>query len=140
MSTEASKIPGMQSDQRRWVIFAQAVLAFGIWWSLAQTFALIYRAAKIPTFNPFGVSDWHWVAFAVVGAAFIYTLRNPTVQEFANDVLVELRKVTWPSWKETRQSTLVVIVTVFIVGMILGGFDLIWAKVIRYIINTGTGT
>lgn len=139
MSTEASKIPGMgNSDQRRWVIFAQFAIAASIWWSLAQALTLLYRAASIPAFTPFGVADSHWAAFAIVGAAFIYTLRNPIAQEFADDVFVELRKVTWPSWKETRQSTFVVIVTVFIVGLILGGFDLIWAKLIRYILNTGT--
>src|SRR5687767_10533290 len=101
VSTEASKIPGMGTgDQRRWVIFAQFAIAAAIWWSLGNAFALLYRAAGIPAYTPFGVADWHWVAFALVGAAFIYTLRNPIAQEFANDVFVELRKVTWPSWKE----------------------------------------
>jgi preprotein translocase SecE subunit len=136
VSTEANKISGMSAtDTRRWVIFAQVVLAFAIWWALGNAFALLYRTAHLRQFMPFGVADSHWIAFAIVGAAFIYTLRNVTAQEFANDVFVELRKVTWPSWKETRQSTMVVIVTVFVVGMILGGFDLMWAKLTKYLLT-----
>jgi preprotein translocase SecE subunit len=138
VSTEANKISGMTaSDTRRWVIFAQVVLAAAVWWALGNAFALVYRTTHLRQFTPFGVADSQWIAFALVGAAFIYTLRNAMAQEFANDVFNELRKVTWPSWKETRQSTLVVIVTVFVVGMILGGFDLMWAKLTRQILTGG---
>lgn len=136
MSTEANKISGMSaSDTRRWVIFAQVVVAAAVWWSLANAVALLYRTAHLRQFMPFGIADSQWIAFAVVGAAFIYALRNPIAQEFANDVFVELRKVTWPTWKETRQSTVVVIITVFVVGMILGGFDLMWAKLTKLLLT-----
>lgn len=139
MSTEANKVlAGLSgNDTRRWVVFAQAVLAVAVWWALGNAFTLVYRTAHIRQYTPFGIADPQWIAFAIVGAAFIYTLRNVVAQEFANDVMVELRKVTWPSWKETRQSTLVVIVTVFVVGMILGGFDLMWAKLIKYLLAIG---
>ena len=139
MSTEANKIAtGMgQNDTRRWVVFAQAVIAAAIWWALGNAFTLLYRTAHIRQFEPFGVADPQWIAFALVGAAFIYTLRNVVAQEFANDVFTELRKVTWPTWKETRQSTMVVIVTVFVVSIILGGFDFMWAKLIKYLLAIG---
>lgn len=136
MSTEANKIPGMSAnDTRRWVIFGQVVLAACVWWALANAVALVYRMGGIPRYTPFGIEDARWIAFALVGAGFIYALRNPVVQEFSNEVLSELRKVTWPTWKETRQTTIVVIITVFIVGMILGGFDFIWAKLSRYVLT-----
>lgn len=142
MSTEANKVlTGVSGgDTRRWVVFAQAVVAVAIWWALGNLFLLIYKQAHIHEYSPFGVPDAKWIAFAIVGAAFIYTLRNVVAQEFATEVLIELRKVTWPSWKETRQSTMVVIVTVFVVGLILGGFDLMWAKLIKFLLTYHSGT
>jgi preprotein translocase subunit SecE len=126
------------NDIRRWVLFAQFVLALGVWRSLSNAIQLLYRGLGINTYRPFGVNDWVWAAFAVTGAALIYLLRNPVAQEFANDVMVELRKVTWPGGKEVRQSTVVVIVTVVIVSLILGAFDLLWANVIQYLLDINT--
>ena len=131
-----SPIGGMgASDARRWVLFVQFGLAACLWWALSNAFELTYRLAGIPQYRPFGIHDASWIAFAVTGATLIYVLRNAVVQEFADDVMVELRKVTWPSWKETRQSTIVVIITVFIVGGILGAFDLLWAKLTQYLLT-----
>ena len=143
MSTEANKVKAMTgatggNDIRRWVLFAQFVLALGVWWALANAVLLVYRGFALNMYRPFGVNDNVWVAFAITGAALIYLLRNPIAQEFANDVMVELRKVTWPAGKEVRQSMIVVIVTVVIVSLILGAFDLLWAKVIQYLLDINT--
>ena len=139
MSTEVNKVlaPMGGSDVRRWVLFAQFVLAVGVWWALANAFQLVYGALDLPVFRPFGWHDANWVAFILTGMALIYLLKNAPAQEFATDVFVELRKVTWPSWKEVRQSTFVVIVTVAIVGSILGLFDLIWSTLTKYLLTRG---
>ena len=39
----------------------------------------------------------------------------------------ELKKVTWPTRKETQAATLVVVVTVIIAAMLLGLFDMVWS-------------
>jgi preprotein translocase subunit SecE len=39
------------------------------------------------------------------------------VKNFYHDVRSEMRKVTSPSWKEVRATTLVVVITVFIFGL-----------------------
>ena len=52
--------------------------------------------------------------------------RNPKVSGYAMEVGNELSKVTWPSWKETKAATIVVIVTTLIIALILGLLDLIW--------------
>ena len=138
MSTEVNKVlaPMSGGDVRRWVLFAQVALAIGVWWALANIITLFYRGLAIPIYRPFGWHDANWVAFAITGAAFIYTLRNVVAQEFANDVFVELRKVTWPSRKEVQQSTIVVIITVAVVGSILGLFDLLWSQVTKYLLTS----
>jgi preprotein translocase SecE subunit len=58
----------------------------------------------------------------------IVLYRNERVYGLANEVTTELKKVTWPTRKETQTATLVVIVTVIISAVILGlGFDTFWA-------------
>ncbi len=149
MATEANNLramtPGaaanrLASENRRYVILAQLLIAAGIGWSLANTLLLVWRAASLPAWHPFGIHEANLLAFALAGGAFIYTLRNPTAQDFANDVMVELRKVTWPTWKETRQATMVVIVVVAIIASILGVFDLIWAKLIKFLLSYGASS
>lgn len=61
--------------------------------------------------------------------------RNPfgffrkLVPRYVTDVLAELRKVTWPSFEETRYLTVVVAIVAAVVGILLGGIDLFfgWA-------------
>lgn len=85
--------------------------------------------------------DWLWGYFSrepnefvIDGVAAVVALvvgimvyKNERVYALANDVAGELKKVTWPTRKETQAATLVVIVTVLIAAAILGTFDLVWA-------------
>ena len=52
---------------------------------------------------------------------------NRAVNTWGLEVANELKKVTWPSWEETKMSTVVVVVTSIIVALILGLFDALWA-------------
>jgi preprotein translocase subunit SecE len=54
-----------------------------------------------------------------------------TAQQFFREVRVELKKVTWPSRKETIASTSVVLITVFLVGFYLGVVDLGLSRLIK---------
>jgi preprotein translocase subunit SecE len=45
------------------------------------------------------------------------------IKSFYNDVRTEMRKVTAPSFKEVRATTMVVIVTVFFFGVFFGVLD-----------------
>ncbi len=144
MSTEANKVPGMVktmqvADTRRYVVLFQLILAIAIWWSLGQAMLLVWKAADWPRMEYFGgIHLASILAFIIAGSALTYTLRHPGAQDFANEVAIELRKVSWPSAKETRQSTMVVIICVVVVSLILGGFDLMWSKLIRSLLTYGT--
>ena len=50
---------------------------------------------------------------------------------FIREVYEELRKVVWPTWPELYRYTLVVIVTVLILGVFIGGVDYGVAAVFR---------
>ncbi len=54
---------------------------------------------------------------------------------FIREVKVELKKVTWPSKKESIGSTTVVIILVIIVAIFLGLVDLGLAQIIRIVLS-----
>jgi preprotein translocase subunit SecE len=70
-----------------------------------------------------------------LGGAF-YAYRHATAHEFSTDVIAELRKVTWPSTKETQTATIVVIITSIILALVMGFFDLVWAQLTGLIYHT----
>ena len=47
----------------------------------------------------------------------------------------ELRKVSWPTWKETRATTLVVLGFVAVMAVLLGVVDLVLAGIIGFILS-----
>jgi len=55
--------------------------------------------------------------------------------DFIRQVKAELKKVTWPSRKDTYSSTLVVIVLVIFSAVYLGVVDLVLAKLARIVIG-----
>ncbi|OGP48494.1 MAG: preprotein translocase subunit SecE [Deltaproteobacteria bacterium RBG_13_51_10] len=52
-------------------------------------------------------------------------------KQFFREVRVELKKVTWPSRKETIASTSVVLITVVLVAFFLGIVDLGLSRLIK---------
>ena len=86
--------------------------------------------------------DWIWGYFttppgdfqislmAAVGATVIgiYMYKNDKYYGLANEVASELKKVTWPTAKEVRSATIVVIVMAIVSALILGLFDFVWSN------------
>lgn len=84
--------------------------------------------------------DWIWGYFArpidlvvilaagaMAGGVTFYLWRQPETFERANEVVAELSKVTWPTRKETKAATMVVIVTAAVASLVLSLFDVIWS-------------
>ena len=85
-------------------------------------------------------TDWVWGYFqkpepvrvfltGVVLAGLLTFLmwRSPRYFALGSEIVSELRKVTWPTRKETSQATVVVIILVIIRALILGFFDFFWS-------------
>jgi preprotein translocase subunit SecE len=68
--------------------------------------------------------------FAAVGATVVavVTYRSDRIYNLANEVAGELKKVTWPTAKEVRTATVVVVVMAIISALILGVFDFAWSN------------
>ena len=56
-------------------------------------------------------------------------------QEFVKEVMVEFRKVTWPSRQELVNSTVVVIVVTVVLAFFLGGVDIALARIVERILR-----
>lgn len=66
----------------------------------------------------------------VIGfGTFFALLRNKDAVKFTDEVVGELRKVTWPTRDETVRATTTVIFTTIFVASLLGLYDLIWKNV-----------
>jgi len=84
--------------------------------------------------------DWIWGYFAPspsdfkisLAAATLATItgiafyKNDRMYGLANEVASELKKVTWPTPKEVRQATVVVIIMSILSAVVLGLFDFVW--------------
>ena len=66
-------------------------------------------------------------AVAAVGVG-VALYRNDRIYTLANEVAAELKKVTWPTAKEVRTATIVVVVMAIISAIILGVFDAVWSN------------
>ncbi|MGD0168290.1 MAG: preprotein translocase subunit SecE [Smithella sp.] len=57
------------------------------------------------------------------------------ITQFIKEAKIELKKVTWPTSKQTMASTAVVIILVFVLSIILGIFDFVLAKAVKLILG-----
>jgi preprotein translocase subunit SecE len=86
--------------------------------------------------------DWVWGYFGSPPSEFKITMiaataalvagitlyRSDRIYGLANEVASELRKVTWPTAREVRSATIVVIVMAIVSALMLGIFDFVWSN------------
>ncbi len=120
------------NPNRRWV--AMAYFSFGLLlWVLVDKF-LSWTMAIV------GLDQYNYemagerftlttlIGLLLAGTSVIMAWRSPRLSTLSNEVVVELKKVTWPTAQETRGATVVVIITVFIMAIFLGLFDFLWSS------------
>jgi preprotein translocase subunit SecE len=119
---------GGVEQPRRIVAIFYVLAAFALGMFLEKVFEITFAAVGV---NDFVVlSDWTLstaLGFAVAAVAAVVVWRIPRTQQVSMEIALELRRVTWPSLRETRASTIAVIVASFVAAIILGVFDLAWS-------------
>jgi len=76
--------------------------------------------------------------FLPVGLAaltFLILFRHTQTNQVLDEVITELKKVTWPNRQDVTRSTIVVIVFIMIAGAFIAGFDVIWGKFFGYLLS-----
>jgi len=119
-------VGGVEQPRRIVAIFyVLAAIAVGLF--LEKVVEIGFSAAGV---NDFGVlGDWTLstvVGFGLAAAAAVTIWRVPRTQQVSLEIALELRRVTWPSLRETRASTIAVIIASFVAAVILGVFDQFW--------------
>jgi len=105
-------------------------------WFLSRSFVVwlsttVYEIRRLPGLK-IGLELVPAIAALVV---FMVLLRHPKVNTVMEEVILELKKVTWPSKNDVMKSTWVVLVCIVIISLILAGFDVMWGKVIGYLLS-----
>lgn len=61
------------------------------------------------------------------------------IQQFVEDVQVEMRRVTWPDREQLRNATAVILVFVIIIAIIIGLMDTIFSWFVRTFVGVLSG-
>ncbi len=110
-----------------YVVFSKALqLLFTNVDQLTDT-SLIGRYVTVTTLIAAGLS--------IALTAWMY--RKSEIYAYISEVVVELRKVQWPTMDETRRSTLVVIVFTILLSSFLAFFDQVWKYLTDLLITGG---
>lgn len=110
-----------------------AKLAAAVLLLIVGIFAFYYFAAYSSLLRVVGL-------LAISGAAVAIALQTAPgrqLWQFASDARMEVRKVVWPTRQETVQTTLVVMVMVFLVAMVLWLFDIVLMAILRFLTGQG---
>jgi len=77
------------------------------------------------------------VVIAVAGVIALQSGKGRALWGFAVDARTEVRKVVWPSWNETVQTTLVVLGVVILVGIMLWLLDMLLLSAVTSLTGRG---
>lgn len=115
------------------VSFATAGILIGLTASLlikafSGAFGIVARAAD---------SDWikHGLPVVLGVTVFAVLQFNPRTLVWAEEVVTEVRKIVWPSRKDTTAMTIACVVMVLISSVIISSFDLVSGFFINYIMK-----
>ena len=120
-------VGGVEQPKRIVAIFyVLAAIVLGVF--LEKITALVLSYSRVNDFALLG--DWTLstvVGFALAVVVAVVVWRYPKTQAVSLEIALELRRVTWPSLRETRAATVAVIVASAIAAVILGVFDFVWS-------------
>ena len=120
--------PGIEPKRLVAIFYVFAAIALGMF--LERVLALVFSYARINDPAILG-EDWTLttaIGFGIAAVAAIVSWKHPRAHRVSLEVAGELKKVTWPSLRETRAATVAVVVTTFVAAIILGLFDVVWAR------------
>lgn len=115
------------------VSFALAGALTGVTLSLlivafSGVFGFMARLSSIDLFR-------HGIPVGVGFAVFLTLQLHPRILTWADEVVSEIRKVVWPSPKDTRVMTMVVCVMVLISSLVITSFDFVSGYMINFLMK-----
>ena len=111
-------------DAVLWIVVV-AIVAAGVVGNsyYAEEVSVLYRALAL-------------IGMAGVAGALAYqTTKGQAFANLVKEAQVEMKKVVWPTRQETTQTTLIVVLVVFVMSLVLWGLDFILGKLISLVIG-----
>jgi preprotein translocase subunit SecE len=108
----------------RWVQMAFMVAAILLVWVYDHLIAAVWYLFADPSESLVTVG-----AVILGGISAVALYRNKPAYSLTHEVAEEMSKVTWPTRKETSNSTVVVVVASLIAAFMLFLFDTVWSAV-----------
>lgn len=117
-------------DNRK-LILTSYLGAAGILWymtraSVAYLHLTFYQVRRLPGI----LTIREALPLILAGTLFLVLTRHRKVNEVLEEVVAELRKVTWPSRDDVVKSTTVVMICIMIASGLIATFDVIWGRLI----------
>nr|VFK54238.1 MAG: preprotein translocase subunit SecE [Candidatus Kentron sp. TUN]VFK56149.1 MAG: preprotein translocase subunit SecE [Candidatus Kentron sp. TUN]VFK56346.1 MAG: preprotein translocase subunit SecE [Candidatus Kentron sp. TUN] len=75
------------------------------------------------------------IAFGIAGGIILRTTQGQFAWNAVKEARMEVRKVIWPTRKETMQTTMIVISVVFIMAVMLWALDGLLGLIMRYLLR-----
>ena len=110
------------------IFYVLAAIVVGIF--LEKVLAIAFSYARVTDVAVFG-DDWTLttvLGYAIAAVAAVLAWRSPRVNAVSMQVAQELERVSWPSLRETRASTVAVLIFTFVAAVLLGVFDMVWSR------------
>ena len=122
------KASGVEPKRVVAIFYFFAAVVVGIF--LEKILALGFSYARV---NDVAVLGDEWtlstvLGYAIAAVAAVLAWRSPRVNAVSMQVAQELERVSWPNLRETRASTVAVVVFTFVAAFLLGIFDLVWSR------------
>jgi preprotein translocase subunit SecE len=125
---------GGVEQPKRIVAIAYFLAAVAAGFFLEKITSIVFAYVRVNDFDVFGGWSLSTLVGFVLAAVIAFVVwRIPKVQTVSLEVALELRRVTWPTLRETRAATVAVIVASAIAAVILGVFDMVWSWISSHI-------
>ncbi len=125
----------MENDNKKIITLAFVIAGLISWLTLSvllEAFAGMFGPlAKLWSQDAFK----HGVPVGVGALVFVVLQFNAKIGVWADEVVVEIRKVVWPSRKDTTAMTIVCCVMLVLAGVMLGLFDLVSSNILKLMVN-----
>ena len=122
-------------DNRKLIVASYILSSIVAWFltraSLSWLYISFYQIRRLPGI----AAAREGLPIAISGVLFFVLIRHPKVNLVLDEVVAELKKVTWPSRDDVVRSTTVVLTCIVIASVILAGFDLAWGKLISFLLK-----
>ena len=79
------------------------------------------------------------VAWAIVAGVGVYLLAKyrDTLRTFFDEVVIELKKSSWPTWQELRESTIIVSIAIMALSICVAIYDFVFLRIISILTHLG---